>query len=109
MAKSKMIPIVDVELDRPRKLKYDFKAMRLIEKETGKNTLNSKIWQEMNATDLSIFLWAGLKHEDPDLTVEQVEEILHPGNMAETIYKVGEAWGLSMPEAKDAGDQSPLA
>ena len=109
MDKSKMIPVVDVKLDRPRKLKYDFKAMRLIEKETSKNMLNPKIWQEMNATDLSIFVWAGLKHEDPNLTVEHVEEMLHPGNMAETIYKVGEAWGLSMPEAKEAGEQSPLA
>jgi heterodisulfide reductase subunit B len=64
-----------LNLDRPRKLKFGFKATRLI---------NEKFKEEKNLKDLAefaldefIFLaWAGLSWEDESLTVEKVEELM---------------------------------
>jgi hypothetical protein len=104
-------PAVEITLDRPRKLVYDFNALAALEKETGLNTLDSSIWGDVNATNVRALLWAGLLWEDtenwtkpPSLTVMQVGAMLHPAKLREVFEKVGAAKNAGFPEPKDTAD-----
>jgi len=95
----KVVPVISIELDKPRNLKFDFAALMAFEKETGKNVLSDNVWQDMSATDLVTLLWAALKHEDKELTLEQVGSMIHFDNVAEISQKLQEAFAQAMPDA----------
>ena len=63
-----------LELDRPRKLKFGFKAIRLIREHFGEKDVSDLL--NMKVDEMPIIAWAGLIHEDPDLTIEKVEDLL---------------------------------
>ena len=63
-----------LELDRPRKLKFGFKAIRLIREHFGEKDISDLL--NMKVDEMPIIAWAGLVHEDTDLTVEKVEDLL---------------------------------
>lgn len=63
-----------LELDKPRELRYGFRASRLIRQRFGERSLESLLnlkWDEM-----PVLVWAGLKWDAKQLTVEQVEDLL---------------------------------
>lgn len=63
-----------LKLDRPRKLKFGFKANRLLTEKYG----DKEIWdlKRLALQEFVFFAWAGLIWEDETLTVEKVEELL---------------------------------
>ena len=63
-----------LELDRPRKLKFGFKAIRLIREHFGEKDISDLL--NMKVDEMPVIAFAGLIHEDPDLTVEKVEDLL---------------------------------
>lgn len=103
---SKTAPQILVDLDRERRLRYDFNALRLIESETGKNMLDQSSWASMNATEVVVLIWAGLKWEAKELTLDDVGAMLHPGNLEGLMAKIEKAWSTSMPEPST--ENSPL-
>jgi hypothetical protein len=102
-------------LDRERTLRCDLQAMRLFKQETGLSLLKGELTSEVIQGDMETLvptlLWAFLKHEDADLTVDHVASLLHPG----TFLLVTEAvMGLvedAMPEAEEKaeGEEDPQA
>jgi hypothetical protein len=64
-----------LELDKPRKLKYGFKALGLIRAKYGKDTELTDV-MDIETDELPFFAWAGLAWEDGNLTVEQVEDLI---------------------------------
>lgn len=81
---------VPVELDRTRHLRYSLGTVRKIMEEFEVDD-PEKI--PLDVTNLGKFLWYGLKHEDPDLTVEDVEEMVDMQNIVPLHEAVGEAMG----------------
>lgn len=63
-----------LDLDRPRKLKFGFKAIRLIREKFGDREISDIM--NMKVDEMSTIAWAGLIHEEPELTVERVEGLL---------------------------------
>jgi len=63
-----------LELDRPRTLRFGFKAVRLIRQKLGNRSIDSLM--NMPVDEVPILAWAGLKWEDNSLTVEKVEDLL---------------------------------
>lgn len=64
-----------LNLDRPRRLRFDFKAIRVLrEKYAGKELADL---MDVALDELPVFAWAGLTWEDPALTPEQVETMLN--------------------------------
>lgn len=63
-----------LNLDRPRKLKFGFKADRLLTEKYG----DKEVWDLENIAlqEFVFFAWVGLYWEDESLTVEKVEELL---------------------------------
>jgi len=63
-----------LNLDRPREIRFGFKAMRLVRGQFGERSLESLLnikWDEIPK-----LTYAGLKWEDKQLTVEKVEDLL---------------------------------
>ncbi len=89
---SKEIPIIPIELDKPRKLKLDGNAFIGIEEQTGKNTFNGEIWQNMSTADIIIIIWQGLLWEDDKVTRDQVAGWYHAGVMTDWINAIQAAW-----------------
>ncbi|CUB09214.1 hypothetical protein BN2127_JRS1_00998 [Bacillus cereus] len=83
--------IVEVNLDKKRKLQYTLNALAEIE-----DALGVKI-HEMHTLNLGMknirtILWAGLLHEDAELTEEFVGSLVNVSNIAEVQAKVQEAF-----------------
>ncbi|PGD08260.1 hypothetical protein COM34_14255 [Bacillus wiedmannii] len=83
--------MVDIKLDKKRKLFYDLNALAEIE-----DALGVKI-HEMHTLSLGMknirtILWAGLIHEDAELLEEQVGSMVSVSNIGEVQTKVQEAF-----------------
>jgi hypothetical protein len=63
-----------LNLDRPRRLKFGFKAIRLIREKFGDREVSDLM--NMKVDEMSTVAWAGLIHEDQELTAEKVEALL---------------------------------
>jgi hypothetical protein len=102
----RIVKPVPIELDRPRSLVMDFEAMARFEDATGVSAWSREAW---NGTRyLPALVWAGLLHEDPDLTLEEVKswrDIFHLANIGYLSERLGELWGATMPEAEPAAEE----
>lgn len=95
---SKINPCVPIELDKPRNLLLNLNAMAAFEEATGKNML--KAMGNLSASDFRALLWACLKQEDKELTLEQAGELIDIGNMEYLVNKLSEAWAVAVPDKK---------
>lgn len=88
MAK-KFTPLV---LDKTRNLRYGMVALTKIEKKLGKPFTKIDFENEMTYAEIADILWAGLSHEDPELTPEKVAELIDDYSDIQTaITTMGEA------------------
>ncbi len=80
-----------VQLDKSRNFKYGMRALDRIEKRLKKST--SKInMEDMTMEETAVFLWAGLVHEDKDLTPEKVMDLVDEhSNVREVLQVMFEA------------------
>lgn len=106
MPKHPIFPLTPLELDRPRHLLFNNAAKIAFEEATGLSALDpvalfGKKWSQRTLNGL---LWAGLRHEDPELTLEQVGELLdeHRDRLREIVKAISDAWVASLPAKKEA-------
>ncbi|SCZ80391.1 hypothetical protein [Acidaminobacter hydrogenoformans] len=68
-------PSIPIKLDKIRNLRFGMRAIANIE-----DNLNIKISKfdlsDVGMKDLAVFLWAGLAHEDPVLTPDDVMDLI---------------------------------
>lgn len=77
------IPTVVIVLDRPRTLAFTLGAMRRIKEQSG-HALDDPEAPHAVTDVIGIYIWALLIKEDrTDLTVEDIWDLLHPGNLEE--------------------------
>lgn len=81
-----------IQLDKMRNFRYGMKALSLIEKTLGKPI--SKIDMEnLTMEDAAVMIWAGLVHEDPELTPEKVMDLVDEYSDIQTVLTaMGEAF-----------------
>jgi len=65
-----------LNLDKPRKLKFGFQATKLLEDKFDKKQLDAEMIQNMQISEFTYFIWAGLVWEDAELTEEKLIELL---------------------------------
>jgi hypothetical protein len=97
---------VEVQLDKIRHIKYTFAGMRIILKQYGtlQNALN--ILEKMGNSDLteegldilSTLIYAGLIHEDEELTQKKAENIIEFRSITKLTNALTEALSGSLPE-----------
>lgn len=86
---------ITITLDKPRTLRYGVNALAKIEDIIGK-PLSALDLGKVGIKDLLAIVYAGLYHEDKNLTVEQVGDLIDEhSNLAEIAEKVGEALTLA--------------
>lgn len=78
--------------DRPRHLKFDINAIADIERETKTGIMNLLQNERLGFDSIRVLLWGGLKHEDRNLTIEKVGDLIqnymteHQNNLFEAIF-----------------------
>lgn len=92
-----------IELDKPRTLRFDLNALCAIEDATGKS-LSQAVSNTMSS--IRLMLWAGLKHEDPGLTLEQVGAMINPAD-AGLMEAVTNAFKDSLPDSGGGSENPP--
>lgn len=80
-----------IQLDKMRNFRYGMKAISIVEKKFEKPI--AKIdFNNLTMEDTAIIIWAGLQHEDKELTPDRVMDIIdESGKLQETIEAMGEA------------------
>jgi hypothetical protein len=63
-----------LNLDRPRRLKFGFKAIRLIREKFGDRDISDLL--NLKVDEMPTVAWAGLVHEEEGLTVERVSDLI---------------------------------
>lgn len=89
MAKQKKM--VKVELDKERNLYFSLNSLEIIEELTGKTI--DKLGEGMSISMLKAVVYAGLIHEDKDLTPEMVGELVGFEDIQMLSEAIGEAFG----------------
>jgi len=80
-----------IQLDKARNLRYGYMGLSLIEEALGMNI--NKVLIKATKGDLSIketftMIWAGLYHEDKELTVEKVIDLVDEYSDIETVSEL---------------------
>lgn len=103
MAKNNIrIKPVEIELDKKRHLLLDFNAYCDIEEEYGDFQYIFEKMQGMSPIAIRALLWAGLKHEDEELTLKEVGRMIGLADREYINERIIKALELSMPEAKNS-------
>lgn len=86
---------VTVELDKARNLRYGINALCTIEELLGKSITTLDL-NQISIKDLRTILFAGLVHEDSELTPEKVGALIDDyTDMVTITNKLGEAFTLA--------------
>jgi len=86
---------VTIELDRPRNLRYGINALIKVEEMTGR-TISKLDLENISMKDLRTILYAGLYHEDKDLTPDRVGALIDDySNISAIGEKLGEAFNVA--------------
>ncbi|MGG3561651.1 hypothetical protein ABES03_08605 [Neobacillus rhizosphaerae] len=84
---------VKIELDKARHLRYTMNALAEIEDQLGVPLAELQN-VKMTMKNVRVILWAGLIHEDKELTQEDVGEMVDLGNMEYVQERVAEAFAM---------------
>jgi hypothetical protein len=113
--------MIMITLDREREIRFSMKAMKRAESISNKSYRQLMFIAGIN--EMQALLWAGLRHEDPNLKMDQVEKFMEDwikydpglrqldGLLAEALYEAGFLPDLhkkaegedGSPEAKTGG------
>jgi len=81
-----------IQLDKMRNFRYGMKAISLIEKKLGK-PIGKIDLENLTMEDAAVMIWAGLVHEDKDLTPEKVMDLVDEYSDVQTVLTaMGEAF-----------------
>ncbi len=94
---------VTLELDKARNLRYGINALVKVEELTGKSITKLDL-DNISMSDLRTIVYAGLCHEDKDITPEKVGELIDEYSSVEVVAeKMGEAFTLAFGNGKGGG------
>lgn len=88
------------ELDKARNVRFNMKALALIEKKL--NIKMSKLTEDnIGINEIAVILWAGLQHEDPNLTPEKVMDLIDEhSSIEEASEKIAEGFNTFFSKKK---------
>jgi len=62
------------------RLVLDYRALAIIEKETGRDLKAFSAWKDLKSSEYPVFVYASLHRYHPDVTREEVENSLNPAS-----------------------------
>lgn len=92
---------VPIELDKVRNFRYGMKAMSIIEKKF-KKPIAKVDFENMTMEETATIIWAGLQHEDKNLTPDKVMDLVDDkGNLQEVMQAMSEAMSAAFGGGKE--------
>lgn len=88
---------VRIKLDRERTLRYDLNAMCILDEHGGVEQIDLA-----SASGMRLMLYAGLRHEDEELTLAKVGSLVDMGRIVEIGEAIGRALNRDMPSTGQA-------
>lgn len=106
--------LVPVDLDRPRNLLFTVAALRKICAAADERDMRKAIGKLLSEGEFELggavtLLWAGLLHEDPTLTQDQLEQVLTPGRLVRAQAALRKALQGDGGHLEDAPADPPTA
>lgn len=90
---------VDIQLDKKRTLRYTLNALAELEDRLGVSVSElAKV--DLGMKQIRTFLWTGLLHEAPDITEQEVGNLVDFENMEYVSQKITEAFTSSTKNSK---------
>lgn len=84
--------LVAIELGgKERNLFYNLNSLEIIEDITGQSL--DKVTKNVNMKTLKVLVYAGLVHEDKELTLDAVGEMIGFGDIQRVSEAIGKAFG----------------
>jgi hypothetical protein len=96
---------VEVQLDKKRTLRYTLNALAELEDRLGVS-VSELTNVPMGMKQIRTFLWAGLLHEAPDITEQEVGNLVDFENMEYVSQKITEAFTKSAKNSKGPTGQN---
>jgi hypothetical protein len=103
---------VKLQLDRMRSLRYTNRSLMKVEDETGRTVM--ELAERLNGGSLlalTALVWCGLIHEDPELMLETVGDLVDLTRVAEIGEAVNEAIAIAFskpdPDKPEPESESP--
>lgn len=100
----------EVQLDKIRHIRYTMRGLKIIAKKFGSVVGAFKQMEGLNPDfdvdsmeHIAMLLQAGLVHEDNDLTMDDVENMITFENIIPIFHTIVKALGGSIPDPKDSG------
>jgi hypothetical protein len=81
-----------------RKIKFDLNAMAELEDRYGSVQAAFDMLDKNSIKAVRFILWAGLIHEDPDLTEQKVGSLIDMPYLQNLMSTLGQAFQADMPE-----------
>lgn len=75
-----------IQLDKSRNFRFGMKALVLIEKKLNVKVTNLD-FDNLGIEDMATLIWAGLVHEDKDLTVDKVMDLIDDHSDMQTVFE----------------------
>lgn len=92
-----------IKLDKVRNFRYGMKAIHLIEKSLGVSVNNLDL-DDLTMEQTATIMWAGLAHEDKDLTPEGIMDLVDEhSNLVDALKDMSEAFTMTF-----TGGQPPV-
>lgn len=89
-----------IQLDKMRNFRYGMKAISLIEKKLGK-PIGKVDMENLTMEDAAVMIWAGLVHEDPELTPDKVMDLVDEYSDVQTVLEtMGKAFQGAFNQGK---------
>lgn len=93
---------VKITLDKERTLRYDLNAMCTAEELTGESLMD--LMRKPTIKNIRTTIWAGLIHEDANLTLTDVGALVEMADIRDVIAHIHKALGLEVPVADAEGN-----
>lgn len=88
-----MKKFITIQADKARNLRYTFNSLMTLEENLDRPI--TEIGNNISFKDINVLVWAGLLHEDKDLTREQagdiIDEVIENEGLQSLIDKVSQA------------------
>ncbi len=90
-----------IQMDKARNFRYGMKALSMIEKKFKKN-LSAIDFGNLTIEETITIIWAGLVHEDKDLTTERLMDIIDNNDIK--LTDIIEAMNAAITDAFGSGE-----
>ena len=97
---------IPIELDKPRTLLFDLNAFAELEDKYGSLEHAFQQMQKGSVKATRTLLWAGLLHEDEQLTEHQVGAMISLTNLEQLMDQITKALTVALPEDTDAAENA---